>query len=410
MKFRCIFASSLLALGALFIYESNAFVALNPASQRHPGVAIVHSFPSLAFQKSTPPSSSSSALHASLFVLPSSVAAAAGSLFRIIPTEVWTCLLPPLLLGLWKSEYTVSLGYGLATSLTAAVVFKTLLTVSTVTPWMLAHALAMVFYGTRLTLFLVTRNVLSKNIQAQMQRIEARAEAKPGGKWSRLPFIFNCALLFYGLAAPLFCTVRLAVATSSATLIRATTPLDSAWSATNVLFAALVGMEWFGFGLAAWADVYKTMIKRICGEDHLVTTGIFSWIRHANYTGEIIGWTANALIGLVGAATFQLAGVWPTSSNAVVANASAAVLARLLMSTIVGWAGIVFVLLRATANLEVKQKERHSAKVAYDEWIKSKSWSGWMLPSKKEKALAAADQAEHEIQMDDVEEDMGSGI
>jgi hypothetical protein len=71
---------------------------------------------------------------------------------------------------------------------------------------------------------------------------------------------------------------------------------------------------------------------------------------------------------------------------------------------LVGWVGIVFVLLGATGNLEERQKNDYGGTEKYKKWVES-TWSGWYLP-KKTKGLE-----EHEITMDEaLEEESGSGI
>jgi protein-S-isoprenylcysteine O-methyltransferase Ste14 len=293
-----------------------------------------------------------------------------------VPTEIWTCVLPPFL-GLYKSEYGVSYAYGTATALSAYLLAKTLAPTATLPYW---HAAALILYGVRLNVFLAVRTAMSKRMQEMVQTIEDRAIAR-GNRLSRLPFILSCGLLYYGLVAPV-------VATSQLTI-------DS--TITKVVFAGLVGMQWFGFSMAALGDFTKTYVKSKQKEDHfLVTSGIYSIVRHPNYTGEIIAWTANAALGLMGA--FLLRGKW--SLTQLIANVA---------SNLVGWMGIVLVLLRATSGLETRQEEKYGEVTKYKEWVQS-TWSGWTMASIKGPNNAPAQEETHHLEVTDVDEGMGSGI
>jgi steroid 5-alpha reductase family enzyme len=211
------------------------------------------------------------------------------------------------------------------------------------------------------------------------KNIEERALAK-GNRWkTRTPFILSCAFLYYGLAAPLLFTSKL-----TADIM---VPL---WA--NQLLKTLIGVQWFGFGIAALGDLTKTYVKQSEKEEgFLVTSGIFSILRHPNYTGEIIGWTANNLCGLI-ASCFVL------RNN----NITPLLLSNLATMTL-GWIGILFVLLQASGSLEVRQKKDYGSDPKYKKWIKS-SWGGWKLPAKKEPS------EEPHIEVNDEPEDFGSGI
>ena len=176
------------------------------------------------------------------------------------------------------------------------------------------------------------------------------------------------------------------------------------------------------------------------GEDHLVTSGIFRWLRHPNYTGEFLLWTANAAAAaaaLAGAAMGPLAkaraasrpvlyhSYWPRCSPprwsllppcllGTLARAKASTCttpthstilllpqAGWLLGALIGAAGICFVLMGAAGNLEAKQAElcclpctshtsplhllrslvqaeRYGNDPAYDDWVAG-SWAGPVL-------------------------------
>lgn len=295
-----------------------------------------------------------------------------------IPQEVLTSVLPASL-GFYRSEFGVSYAYGLATALSGISLLTRFSGTNSILPM---HALALIFYGTRLNFFLAVRTFLSARMRGFVDKIEDRAKAR-GNRLSRAPFLLSCGFLYYGLAAPLVLTSKLT-----------NDVLSPSW--VIPLLKALVGVEWFGFGLAALGDFTKTYIKQTKGEDTLVTSGIFSLLRHPNYTGEMIGWTANSLAGAVAFTLLAKA----STSRAILLPLIGTMAAQAL-----GWVGIIFVLLQATAGLEKRQKEQYKHKPEYESWISS-TWSGWELPSK----LIAQD-PESQIQLDENQiEEAGSGI
>ena len=294
-----------------------------------------------------------------------------------LPQELWTNLLPPCL-GFYKSEYTVSYGYGFATALTALSILRRSgpANGNGLLPF---HAGALIFYGFRLNLFLFVRTALSSRMQEFNNNIEERAVTKGNRFKTRAPFVLSCALLYYGLSAPLLFTSKMAEI-----------PL---W--TNQVLKALIGLQWYGFAMAALGDFTKTFVKRAEKDEHfLVTTGIFSLVRHPNYTGEIIGWTANILCGLIASCfIFKSSKITP----ALLGNLAASAL---------GWVGILFVLLRASANLEERQKKEYGNDPKYEKWINS-SWSGWQLPAKE---VQEEEHEEPHLEVSEENEEFGSGI
>ena len=83
--------------------------------------------------------------------------------------------LTPTLLGFYKYEYGVSYAYGTATAGTAALALRYLLSSSAPTPftlWSQLHAAAIVFYGIRLNLFLLYREIFLERFRKMRERIE----------------------------------------------------------------------------------------------------------------------------------------------------------------------------------------------------------------------------------------------
>lgn len=246
--------------------------------------------------------------------------------------------------------------------------------------WSVWHAGALMFYGVRLCLFLAYRELFTKRMKESVERIEEKAKSK-GGRLKRAPFVFSVAGLYFGLCAPLLVSSQV-----SASKI-------PAWTAK--LLKVLVATTWGGFIFAALGDFNKSIVKAIKGEDHLVTGGIYSFCRHPNYTGEIVGWTSNGLIALIAAAAAHRAGL---SLPQVVGY---------LLASVSGALGLNFVLLAATKGLEKRQKEKYNESKEYKDWIES-SWVGIHFPDHAEEIVEP--HVTPEIELSDADEETGSGI
>jgi len=320
--------------------------------------------------------------------LATSGAASSSSSLNAVPIEVLTSFLPPVM-GFVKSEWIVSYGYGFATALSGlSILLKQTAMSQQPFTWTISslQAAALVFYGFRLNAYLFIRNRLSPTYRAIGEKIEEKSKERFATRLSRAPFVLSCGLLYYGLYLPVLLTTKL----SSDALA-----MKSAAGVGMATMKVLVGLQWFGYVLAALGDLTKSYVK---GSEKngkfLVTSGIFSVLRHPNFTGEILSWTANALCG-------TLAGAYLLRSRF-----SLPVLGYLGLSGM-GGAGIIFVLLGATRNLEERQSREHGHTQKYKKWVK-KTWCGWKMspkPKVEEKEKA------HEITMNaDVAEDFGSGI
>lgn len=245
----------------------------------------------------------------------------------------------PTLLGFWKSEYGVSFAYGSAMALCGVLYLR-----MACTPLAIAHAACLVLYGVRLNGFLLHRELFIPRFVEFREKIEQRAVDR-GSRLARTPFILSCSFLYFCMAAPLRLTAGPAPSRGAYAM--------ACW--------ALVGLMYAGFGVAAIGDLTKTRIKAVRGQNTLVTQGIFKWLRHPNYTGELLLWSANAALATLCA----------------LAESGHGRLFRVGYSaaSMVGAAGIAFVLMSATRNLERKQAETYGQTNQYKEWLAS-SWSG----------------------------------
>jgi len=294
------------------------------------------------------------------------VVVAASAALPSIKTLFVTCLLPTLL-GLVKYEYGVSYGYGTSTAVSSYLILKSLLTFPT-SPLMTLvqlHAAAIIFYGARLNIFLLYRELFVARFRRMRERIESRQTVKEEGSGllgrivNRLPFIISCAFLYLGLAIPPLMGGRL-LEMMSATHV----PCEKAVLA----YKALVGCTWMGFLAAALGDFIKTIVKGMKGADHLVTGGLFSLLRHPNYTGEIFGWTSSLVASLV---AISMSGVGLKKLKP---------LAIPYALGVCGTLGIIFVLCAAATNLEARQKEKYGKSDKYNSWS---AWAGITFSPKK---------------------------
>ena len=170
----------------------------------------------------------------------------------------------------------------------------------------------------------------------------------------RAPVLIGCSLLYFLLAAPL--RVTAAAPTHSKAL------------------QAAVTCTFLGFGVAALGDLQKLVTKSMKGKDHLVTGGLYKFLRHPNYTGEVFGWTASFAAALLAASG---------GSSGVVAVAKSLLTNPWVVASGLGWVGIMFLLAgEASVGLEKKQKEKYGGTPEYEAWVKG-SWAGPVFDPKK---------------------------
>jgi len=261
--------------------------------------------------------------------------------------------LGPTMLGFWKREYGVSYGYGGAVALVAGLVLLLPRGGPPLTALATVHASIHVLYGLRLSIFLLCRELFVARFREMRERIEARAPPK---RLARTPFIVSCSFLYLCMSAPVLLTASVPAVASGAA--RA-----AAWG--GLLVAAL---GWF---VAAWADTHKSLAKAKLGQQTLVTTGVFRYLRHPNYTGELVLWSASTFTGVV------------TTLSSFSWYGAAGLLASLL-----GLMGITFVLSRAATSLEQRQRDAYDDDPAYATWV-ARSWPGPTLRTPEAPAAKA---------------------
>ena len=338
------------------------------------------------------------------------------------------CLLPTLL-GYYKSEYGVSYGYGTAMAASSYLILvsianaanlpllpglkdcislsvssfqsagilsslqTTIQNLKVLLPTSLSacHAAILLFYGLRLDIFLLYREVFIVRFRVMRERIEDRAK-KQGNRLNRTPFLLSCAFLYFCMMSPLLITCQVCndiSMTIPPSLLGGTSLLGlggvggiSITSILELLLRSSIVMTLLGFLLGALGDLNKTVGKAWQGEDALITGGIFRFFRHPNYTGEVIGWVSSCLAGF-------LAVLWKTVSisSSAVGGSNVALwksMSPYLLTSLMGAIGISFVLVTATTGLEFRQKEKYGDTEEYKKWIK-KSWVGFKMATKKGK-------------------------
>mmetsp|Transcript_15236 Transcript_15236/g.27673 ORF Transcript_15236/g.27673 Transcript_15236/m.27673 type:complete len:490 (+) Transcript_15236:54-1523(+) len=343
-----------------------------------------------------------------------------------IPKLALVCLLPTLL-GYYKSEYGVSYGYGTAMAASSYLILSsianaaglpllpaikesisfasfqpagiltslctTLKNLRSLLPASLPafHAFALFFYGTRLDSFLLYREVFLVRFRAMRERIEDRAK-KQGSRWKRTPFLISCAFLYFCMISPLLITSQLC----GGIAMTCGPGLGLGGGLVSILEQSLrlsVVVALLGFLLGAFGDLNKTIGKALQGEDELITGGIFRFFRHPNYTGEVIGWTSSCIAGFL-AVTLKTVTSHGSGGGSLALWKS---MAPYLLLSVMGAAGISFVLATATTGLEFRQKEKYGDTDEYQEWIK-KSWVGFKMDTaKKDKS---SDEGEYNSESD----------
>lgn len=244
------------------------------------------------------------------------------------------------------------------------------------------HALAIVAYGIRLNTFLMYREIFIPRFRHMRERIEERRTSKDGSKdssifikmISRTPFILSCSMLYAGLVMPPYIVAMLIQCGITTGL----TASSGALSHPLVIYKLLVYTTWLGFVIGAIGDLYKSIIKAKKGDDHLVTSGIYKYLRHPNYTGEVIGWSSSFLASMV----LLLASTISSEFSSLMTKTMFTRLSLAVGLNVLGVLGIVFVLCAATSNLEKRQGEKYNQNNDYQSWIKS-SWKGFSLGGKK---------------------------
>eukprot|EP00929_Paragymnodinium_shiwhaense_P071771 TRINITY_DN36453_c0_g1_i1.p1 TRINITY_DN36453_c0_g1~~TRINITY_DN36453_c0_g1_i1.p1 ORF type:complete len:355 (+),score=48.42 TRINITY_DN36453_c0_g1_i1:136-1200(+) len=240
--------------------------------------------------------------------------------------------LAPVALGLVRPEFGFSYGYaGAAVLLGARMLASANTLVTSPLAWWLS--LGVLVHGARLFLLYLLRDftvegmiggVLARSPRGAASETAAADDGMPGVRRVLQPLVAGAALglLVLGLSVP---------AISACCLVP-----TGRWSYPGVV------LQWVGVILSAAADVQKFSAKRR-DPSRWVQTGLYSAIRHPNYTGELCVW-----------AGIFLAGLPALASSGGVASAAATVLAT------IAFMAMAATVLRAAKSLDRRQEASYT--------------------------------------------------
>ena len=244
----------------------------------------------------------------------------------VFPLYFWLLLAAALLvssIGFKKYVWFISLGYGFsiaAEGLLMLILFRNALTPGTV----LCCVLFMI-YGCRLGGYLAYREFRT-SYNKQMQGEVKENSSVPFGV--RVAIWVTCALLYLLEVLPVFYRLHNGSGSNAWTYVGAA-----------VMLCGLV--------LESAADLQKNRAKKI-NSRRFVDTGLYRLVRCPNYLGEMVFWTGVILSGI---GALSGAGQW--------------------LLSLLGYAGIIFVMFSGARRLELRQNKNYGADPEYQKYVKT---------------------------------------
>jgi steroid 5-alpha reductase family enzyme len=226
-------------------------------------------------------------------------------------------------IGFYRFIYFISVGYGF--SISGMAFFILVYARHNLTLAVILHAILLILYGLRLSIFLLKRE-FKQTYRKEMDATQK--ETDPIGGYGKLGAWISVSILYVLMISPLvFHTLSV-------------TP--------NGLFPFL-GVVIMGFGLVieGLADIQKSAFKAHAPKS-FCNVGLFRWSRCPNYFGEITFWFGNFICGLL---IYRGVFSW--------------------VFAIAGFIGIVFIMLVSTIRLELKQNKRYGDDSAFQEYCAS---------------------------------------
>lgn len=219
--------------------------------------------------------------------------------------------------GFKEFVWFMSVGYGLAMSCIAAVLFIMGIVTGTATLPYLLMCVVIFIYGLRLGLFLLLRE---KKNAAYKKTLDSTGSTKK----MPMPVLFSMwlmnAFLFMMMASPLYFR--------TGNLSRGTFAGDSVFMWIGLVISAI------GVCMEALADAQKTAQKKK-NPKMVATEGLYKMCRCPNYFGEILVWTGVLVSGLP-----ALKGAWQW------------------ILAVIGYVCIVYVMFNGAKRLETRQTKR----------------------------------------------------
>jgi steroid 5-alpha reductase family enzyme len=274
-----------------------------------------------------------------LDAVPESLAYTAGTVVGVITSSIQsgpygvlglTAIASAVLVPItqYRNLYGISVGYGL----TVATIGMALRSTFGVAPAGLEDAMtaAVVFYGLRLSSFLLVRDL------GGWKPPVTRADT---ARVKRIPFALSLALFYAFMTTPVLYALRAPAVPGSV---------------AGKIAVAGTALAWFGAILEAVADGHK-FIRKLTTKNgdsskdfRGPSTGVYRLTRHPNYTGEVIFWLGTYLAGA------------PSFGRSITA----------WLASSVGLYGIVTIMVGATSRLEKRHVENYGGQEAYESWKK----------------------------------------
>lgn len=243
----------------------------------------------------------------------------------------------PCLLALWKQAYAFTYSYGLSMALVGGALL--LCPPVSLSRLATAHVSLLCMYGVRLVAFLAHRQWSWKGWSDIVERFED----------AKMPIISRLAL---AASVSLFYALLCAPALFHAQRPHATSPV----TAVGLALAAI------SLTLETVADAQKSAYK-LSSPNSPMMSGLFSFVRHANYLGECGFWLGSYIAAL--------------PAIAAAAKTSVHVFAAKLLTSTLGLAGITTIMLGASKRLDSRQMAKYGQRPDYQAYRKR---TGALLP------------------------------
>ena len=244
----------------------------------------------------------------------------------VFPAYIWLLLLAALVIssiGFKNYVWFISLGYGF--SIAGEGLLILLLYGRGMSAGALVCCIIFILYGCRLGGYLAFRESKSSSYKKNM-----KGEIKEGSSVTtgvKIAIWITCAVLYVLQVLPVF--YRLANRSGSNAWV---------WIGIVVMLCGIV--------LESAADLQKNAAKKV-NPRRFVDTGLYRLVRCPNYLGEMLFWTGVVLSGIGALRGWQ----W--------------------LLSLLGYAGIIFVMFSGARRLEIRQNKNYGADPEYQKYVRS---------------------------------------
>lgn len=246
-------------------------------------------------------------------------------------------------LGFIKYVYFISLGYGFSIAGIGAaslIIFRNVLTLPTVILCSL-----LIVYGCRLGFFLLFREIKSSAYRSTMKK-----EIKNGKDvnfFAKLCIWIPCAFLYVFQASPIFFRLQNAhvVFDLLNVMPEVENPSVNFFSYDGCSIAGIIILV-LGIAIESIADLQKSAAKKK-NPKRFCDSGLYKIVRCPNYFGEILIWT-----GVFVSGCSVLSGAWQW------------------ITSIIGYACIVWIMFGGARRLEIRQNRNYGSDPEYQAYVK----------------------------------------